>query len=212
MQASGQLTQPLVLKSIPKVGKAVSKNTFKNKLKSKKNHQHQNNNKKPNQHQKTLPAPKLTSIWFFFFCSLFFNVCFTVEKLLQTTGLKILVNSWGWHVLPHKIKWQKELFPQLLCFWVWPKETDQYFGSQFCFWFLKCTVCLKGWNLSLMPTAIALTGPWELGPPPASQGKADAAANMCCLTLGRHRVTVFCRGRQAGNYCKLFNGAMHQEK
>lgn len=104
MQASGQLTQPLVLKSIPKVGKAVSKNTFKNKLKSKKTHQHQNNNKKPNQHQKTLPAPKLTSIWFFFFCSLFFNVCFTVEKLLQTTGLKILVNSWGWHVLNFLIK------------------------------------------------------------------------------------------------------------
>lgn len=62
-----------------------------------------------------------------------------------------------------------------------------------------------------MPAAIALTGHWELGPAAASRGKADAMANMCCLTLGMHGVAVFCRQHQAGDNCKLFNGAMHQE-
>lgn len=65
--------------------------------------------------------------------------------------------------------------------------------------------------LSVTPTANALTGHKELGPAAAGWGKADAMANMCCLTLGRHGVVVFCRQHQAGDNCKLFNGPMHQE-
>lgn len=47
MQASGQLTQQLVLKFVPKVGKVVSKNSLKNQTtkKQKKTH-HQTNTKK----------------------------------------------------------------------------------------------------------------------------------------------------------------------
>lgn len=52
---------------------------------------------------------------------------------------------------------------------------------------------------------------WELGPAAAGRGKAGAAANMCCLALGRHAVAVFCRQHQAGDNYKLFNGAMHRE-